>query len=376
MTKIKKLVNIVLNDQMNLENILDKAGREHLLNKEEILFLLSQSKEEAIHQIFTKAREIRKKFFKDKIFLYGFVYFSTYCRNNCAFCLYRQGNHTLERYRKSEEEILEIALSLADSGVHLLDLTMGEDPEYLLDTPLGFGKLLRTIEKIKDTSGLPLMISPGVLPSRFLKDLKDAGINWYALYQETHNRDLYVKMRLGQDYDERWEAKIFAHRLGILIEEGLLTGIGDTWADVADSLLAMKELDAEQVRVMSFVPQEKTPMDHWDTPPRQNELLIIAVMRLLFPDRLIPASLDVDGIKGLKQRLEAGANVVTSIIPPKQGLAGVSNNSLDIEDGNRTVKRVTQVLLDMGLNPASKEEYQTWVNKKQKFLEMRFQKEV
>ncbi|MGI6686137.1 MAG: methylornithine synthase PylB [Bacillota bacterium] len=361
---------------MNLENILDKAGREHLLNKEEILFLLSQTKEEAIHQIFTKAREIRKKFFKDKIFLYGFVYFSTYCRNNCAFCLYRQGNHTLERYRKSEEEILEIALSLADSGVHLLDLTMGEDPEYLLDTPLGFGKLLRTIEKIKDTSGLPLMISPGVLPSRFLKDLKDAGINWYALYQETHNRDLYVKMRLGQDYDERWEAKIFAHRLGILIEEGLLTGIGDTWADVADSLLAMKELDAEQVRVMSFVPQEKTPMDHWDTPPRQNELLIIAVMRLLFPDRLIPASLDVDGIKGLKQRLEAGANVVTSIIPPKQGLAGVSNNSLDIEDGNRTVKRVTQVLLDMGLNPASKEEYQTWVNKKQKFLEMRFQKEV
>jgi methylornithine synthase len=376
LTKIKKLVNIVLNDQMNLENILDKAGREHLLNKEEILFLLSQTKEEAIHQIFTKAREIRKKFFKDKIFLYGFVYFSTYCRNNCAFCLYRQGNHTLERYRKSEEEILEIALSLADSGVHLLDLTMGEDPEYLLDTPLGFGKLLRTIEKIKDTSGLPLMISPGVLPSRFLKDLKDAGINWYALYQETHNRDLYVKMRLGQDYDERWEAKIFAHRLGILIEEGLLTGIGDTWADVADSLLAMKELDAEQVRVMSFVPQEKTPMDHWDTPPRQNELLIIAVMRLLFPDRLIPASLDVDGIKGLKQRLEAGANVVTSIIPPKQGLAGVSNNSLDIEDGNRTVKRVTQVLLDMGLNPASKEEYQTWVNKKQKFLEMRFQKEV
>jgi methylornithine synthase len=376
LTKIKKLVNIVLNDQMNLENILDKAGREHLLNKEEILFLLSQTKEEAIHQIFTKAREIRKKFFKDKIFLYGFVYFSTYCRNNCAFCLYRQGNHTLERYRKSEEEILEIALSLADSGVHLLDLTMGADPEYLLDTPLGFGKLLRTIEKIKDTSGLPLMISPGVLPSRFLKDLKDAGINWYALYQETHNRDLYVKMRLGQDYDERWEAKIFAHRLGILIEEGLLTGIGDTWADVADSLLAMKELDAEQVRVMSFVPQEKTPMDHWDTPPRQNELLIIAVMRLLFPDRLIPASLDVDGIKGLKQRLEAGANVVTSIIPPKQGLAGVSNNSLDIEDGNRTVKRVTQVLLDMGLNPASKEEYQTWVNKKQKFLEMRFQKEV
>ncbi|MEL7568117.1 MAG: methylornithine synthase PylB [Dehalobacterium sp.] len=353
---------------LNLEVILDKAYRKEFLSKEEIIFLLSQREDEEVNQIFYTARKIRKKFFDDKIFLYGFVYFSTYCRNNCTFCLYRKANHFLERYRKSKAEILETAASLAESGVHLLDLTMGEDPEFLADDPHGVGKLLKMVEEVKKVSGLPLMISPGVVPVSFLKDSQSAGINWYALYQETHNRDLYGKLRLGQSYDERWQTKTSAHQIGMLVEEGLLTGIGDTMADVADSMAAMRELGAEQVRVMSFVPQKETPMADWVSPSRIHELLIIAVMRLLFPDRLIPASLDVDGIKGLKERLNAGANVVTSIIPPEAGLAGVSNSSLDIEDGNRTVKRVTQVLGEIGLTPAAAAEYQNWVKRRQELL--------
>ncbi len=79
------------------------------------------------------------------------------------------------------------------------------------------------------------------------------------------------------------------------------------------------------------------------------------------PDRLIPASLDVDGIKGLKMRLEAGANVVTSIIPPRSRLAGVSQSSLDIEQGLRTVPEVEKVLAHMGLNAADAQDYASWV---------------
>ena len=68
----------------------------------------------------------------------------------------------------------------------------------------------------------------------------------------------------------------------------------------------------------------------------------------------ITASLDVDGIAGLKQRLEAGANVVTSLVPSKMGLVGVSNHSLDIEEGNRTVKSVIGVLEECRLTVASR----------------------
>lgn len=348
-----------------LDQILDRAYHEITLSKKEIVYLLGLSKHEETSQVFNMARKMRHKYFGDKIFMYGFVYFSTHCRNDCNFCLYRKSNRTLSRYRKNEGEIVEIASRLAESGVHLIDLTMGEDPRYLYQGKDGIEKLFGIIEQVKKYTGLPLMISPGIVPEKVLKEFKKLGVNWYALYQETHTRELYAKLRLKQDYDERFAAKVTAHKMGMLIEEGILTGIGDSDLDVTNSLLNMEKLRVEQVRVMSFLPQKKTPMEKWRSPSRIRELLIIAVMRLMFPERLIPASLDVDGICGLKERLNAGANVVTSIIPPQVGLAGVSNSELNIEDGNRTVKRVTETLEELGLAPASAIEYIKWVNKRQ-----------
>ncbi len=88
-------------------------------------------------------------------------------------------------------------------------------------------------------------------------------------------------------------------------------------------------------------------------------------MRLLFPDRLIPASLDVGGLEGLKERLDAGANVITSIVPPGEGLAGVAQSSLDIDDARRTVTCVESVLRECGLVPATRDEYLQWIKNRE-----------
>ena len=88
-----------------------------------------------------------------------------------------------------------------------------------------------------------------------------------------------------------------AHATGLLVEDGLLTGVGDGPADRARSVLAMQGGE-QQVRVMTLVPQEQTPLADVAGPGTWQEVLTIAVMRLLMPDRLIPASLDVEGIGG------------------------------------------------------------------------------
>jgi methylornithine synthase len=276
--------------------------------------------------------------------------------------LYRKSNHSLDRYRKSESEIIETALSLVESGVHLIDLTMGEDPFYFNK---GFDPLISVVERIKSATKVRIMLSAGVLCEEVLKKFRDSGVDWYATYQETHNPKLYQNLRLGQSYDERMERKLLAHKMGYLIEEGILTGVGDSNEDLVNSLEQMKLIDVDQLRVMSFIPQKETPMQSFPKVPRLKELLLIAVMRLVFPDRLIPASLDVDGLKGLSDRLNSGANVVTSIIPPRSGLAGVSNHSLDIDDGNRTIERVLPVLDQSGLLLASRNEYDEWVQLRQ-----------
>lgn len=327
-------------------------------SRDEIVRILDSEDPAVSDELFQNARRIRSKIQGDKIFAYGFVYFSTYCRNNCNFCYFRRDNG-IERYRKSEEEALAYAKALIDSGVDLIDLTTGEDPLYHQEAFATFANIVRTI---KQDYGTPVMVSPGVVSHEVIDKLREAGADWYALYQETHNRDLFGKLRIGQDYDERMNAKLYARDSGMLIEEGLLAGVGETSEDIADSLLTMGEIGARQCRVMSFVPQEGSPMEHSETPDRSRELKIIGLMRSLYPEALIPASLDVDGISGLKDRIDAGANLITSIIPPMSGLMGVAHSVMDVDTGGRTIEEASRILGEMGLRIATRREYIDYMN--------------
>jgi methylornithine synthase len=347
---------------VRLESILKRAEEGSLLSEVEIVDLLSIVDREEREALFAAARRVRAKNTGDKVFLYGFVYLSTYCRNDCHFCFYRKSNTASFRYRKSHDQVVHAARILAESGVHLIDLTMGEDPAYFAKN--NFEELAELLASVKEATDLPVMISPGLVDEGVLAMLKRSGACWYACYQETHDRSLFEKIRPGQDFDCRLDGKRVARRLGLLTEEGMLSGLGESSTDIARTLTAMGEICSDQVRVMGFVPQKGTPLsDHPPADPGE-EVKILAVMRLLFPDRLIPASLDISGLGGLKERLDAGANVITSLVPPGEGLAGVAQSSLDIDDARRTVSSVEPVLRECGLASATKAEYRRWVEER------------
>ena len=342
-----------------LAEILEKAQQEEILDKGEIVFLLGLRQKNQIDIVFEAARQLRFRHFGDLVFLYGFIYISTFCRNQCNFCYYRSANALAGRYRRQASDIIEAAQSLAESGVHLIDLTLGEDPQYFQDQ--GFEPFSQLLKAVAQTTDLPLMVSPGVVPAEVLSGFARAGVSWYACYQETHNRDLFKRLRPGQSYTTRLENKELAGKLGLLTEEGLLCGVGESAHDIAESIAAMRLLEVSQMRAMTFVPQKGTPMQSWKRPDPLREILIIAVLRLAFPDRLIPATLDVAGLGGLQSRLKAGANVVTSLVPPGFGLAGVAQNSLDIADARRTTASILPELEKLGLQSASTEDYLIWV---------------
>jgi methylornithine synthase len=345
----------------NLAGILENARRGKSPDRKEIEYILRLRQTGDIEAVFKAARDLRRKHFDDRIFLYGFIYFSTHCRNNCSFCYYRRTNTLHRRYRQSSSEILDAARRLADSGVHLIDLTLGEDPQIFNHEERGFDRLIELVRAVRAETGLPVMVSPGVVPPDVLPGLAAAGACWFACYQETHNPALFKTLRPGQSYTDRLRAKRQARNLGLLIEEGILCGVGESDADVAESIEMMGYLDASQIRVMSFVPQKGTPMQDIKAPDPLRELMIIAILRLVFPDRLVPATLDVAGLAGLKSRLAAGANVVTSLVPPGFGLAGVAQSSLDISESRRTAGSIIHELEKFGLRAASSEDYTQWV---------------
>lgn len=351
-------------DTARLEKILDRSLQGRKPSAGEVLLLLRRTDPPRLNALFETARAVRRRHFGDSVFLYGFLNISTFCRNDCRFCYYRRSNAQSRRYRKAPSEIVAAAHRLSDAGVHLIDLTMGEDPAFYGDNERNWESLAGLVGTVRRTTNLPVMVSPGVVSGNVMERLAAAGADWYACYQETHSRRLFARLRPDQDFDRRLSAKSEARGCGLLIEEGILCGVGETPEDVAGSMSAMDRLDADQVRVMTLVPQPGTPFSGMRPTDADAEMRITAVMRLAFPDRLIPASLDVEGLAGLKRRLDAGANVVTSMVPPDSGLAGVARHALDIDAGRRTPAAVHRVLDDLELRPADAAAYQAWVRQR------------
>ena len=235
----------------------------------------------------------------------------------------------------------------------------------------GFSRLEEMVAVLHRETGLPIMVSPGVITAEQLPRLRQAGADWYACYQETHDQRQFARLRLGQDFDRRRQARLDAAAAGLLVEDGLLTGLGETADELAASLLAMRAEPLSQVRAMSYVPHACTlpvPDGGAAAGQRLHELRAIAAMRLLMPDRLVPASLDVDGLEGLRMRLQAGANVVTSIVPSGCGFAGVATRELDIDNERRSVAAVRRVLTDMGMEMATAADYARWVESRRQTL--------
>ena len=158
------------------------------LSDDDLACLLLHNDEASRQKIFAASREVRRKEFGNKVFLYGFVYFSTFCHNDCSFCYYRSSNKIPHRYRKTAREIIGTAMDLKDSGVHLIDLTMGEDDYYLKNGE----NLIDLVKELKTVCDIPVMISPGVVSPDIIKQLTEAGADWYALYQETHNKKTFL----------------------------------------------------------------------------------------------------------------------------------------------------------------------------------------
>lgn len=272
----------------------------------------------------------------------------------------------LKRYRKSTEEIVELSKDLRDAGINLVDLTMGEDPEIYKD---GCAKLLEIIRAVRDAIDIGIMVSPGAVPEEIFPKMKEAGADFYACYQETYDKELFEALRLEQNYQERIDVRRWAKESCMLTEDGMMVGIGETVEDRADFVMRMGMQGCDQVRAMTFVPQDETPLSEVTATDSTNELLSIAIMRIMYPDKLIPATLDVEGISGMVDRINAGANVVTSIVPPNEALAGVAQHELDIENGHRSVEYVFNILKEMGKRPATNEEFQKFLKDRKKGME-------
>ena len=273
------------------------------MNRDAIIGLLTVTPAE---ELYRRADDVRREAVGDEVHLRGLIEFSNICRNDCLYCGIRRSNAKVQRYRMSDEELVETATRAADLGFQTIVLQSGEDLHF--DQTC----LCRIIERIKWLN-VALTLSVGERDYADYKAWRDAGADRYLLRIETTDRDLYHRLNPGMSWERRHECLLMIRELGYELGSGIMVGQpGQTVGSIADDLLYLKEIGIDMAGIGPFIPHPETPLADEQGGTLELALRAMAAMRLLMPDINIPATTAMESLhpQGRIMALQAGANVV------------------------------------------------------------------
>ena len=294
-----------------MKELVDKLAKNRILERGEFKELLLAT-DEYLRQ---KAGEVRQAVFGNKIFARGLIEFTNYCKNDCFYCGLRTSNGAAARYRLSKEQILESCTAGYGLGYRTFVLQGGEDPYFTDDVLVDIILAIKT-----QHPDCAVTLSIGERSRDSFKTLYDAGVDRYLLRQETTNPQHYANMhphsmQLKSRLDCLWNLKEIGYQVGC----GFMVGSpGQTLDDIVSDLIFIKELDPQMVGVGPFLPHDATPFGGEAAGCVQTTLNIIAILRLIKPNLLLPATTALGTIKdnGREMGIMAGANVVMPNISP------------------------------------------------------------
>ena len=116
-------------NQSLINEILEKAKKAKGISHKEAAVLMECDIPEVNEQIKELAKEIKQKFYGNRIVMFAPLYLSNYCVNGCTYCPYHYKNKHIARKKLSQEDIRKEVIALQDMGHKRLALEAGEDPE-------------------------------------------------------------------------------------------------------------------------------------------------------------------------------------------------------------------------------------------------------
>lgn len=295
--------------------LIDKLNEQKTLLHEEWVSLFEGFTDSDRAYAAAIAKELREKKFGNKIFIRGIVEFSNYCKNDCFYCGICRSNKNAERYRLTEDDILECCAEGYDSGFRTFVLQSGEDPAY---PPQRVAELVREIKLRYPDCAVTLSI--GELERAEYQLLRDAGADRYLLRHETAVRAHYEKLHPS--------FMSFEHRMGCLHtlkELGFQTGTGmmigspfQTAHELAEDMIFLKEFQPHMVGTGPFLPHRDTIFRDQPKGSYELTLFVLALVRIMLPNVLLPATTALGTInpRGREQGVLHGANVIMPNLSP------------------------------------------------------------
>lgn len=270
---------------------------------------------EAVRRLKEEAVRIREIYYGKKVFTRGLIEYTNYCKNDCYYCGIRKSNTNAKRYRLTEDEIMACCENGYELGFRTFVLQGGEDAYYTDD------RMVAIIKKIKEAyPECALTLSIGEKSYESYKRFREAGADRYLLRHETANEEHYrklhpEKMSLAVRKNCLYDLK----KLGYQVGAGMMVGSPyQMTEDLAEDLVFLKELQPEMVGIGPFIPHHDTQFAKEPAGSVEMTLFLLAVIRILLPKVLLPATTALGTMDplGREKGLQAGANVVMPNLSP------------------------------------------------------------
>ena len=296
-----------------LLSALDRLAESRTLTDEEFAALLdTDACDEAL---FAAADRVRRSVYGTDVYVRGLIEFTNYCRNDCFYCGIRRSNKNASRYRLDEEEILGCCASGWELGYRTFVLQGGEDPFFTDD------RICRIVSRIKHHfPECAVTLSIGEKSRASYQAYFDAGADRYLLRHETASPCLYgqlhpASMRLSNRIRCLYDLKDIGYAVGA----GMMVGPpGQTTAHLIEDLRFLEKLGPHMIGIGPYLTHRDTPFADKPNGSLALTLRLLAVLRLMFPRALIPATTALGTVhpQGREMGLKAGANVIMPNLSP------------------------------------------------------------
>lgn len=348
------------------EAILEKGRKMEGLDHREAAVLLMSELDDIRESFRQLARDIKKKYYGNRIVLFAPLYLSNYCVNGCVYCPYHYKNKNLDRVKLTQEQIEKEVIALQDLGHKRLALELGEDPvnnpiEYVLES-------IKTIYSIKHKNGAIRRVNVNIAATTVenYRKLKEAEIGTYILFQETYHKENYEALHpTGPKSNWAYHTEAMDRAMEGGIDDvglGVLYGLNNYPYDFVGQLMHAEHLEAYKgvgphtISVPRIRPADDIDPDEFENGvPDEIFEDIIALIRVAVPyTGMIISTRESQEMR--KKALELGVSQISG--GSKTSVGGYDesreeDNSAQFDtDDCRSLDEVIHWLLDLGYLPS------------------------
>jgi len=291
------------------ENRPAEAAFEKLIGKqpltdEELAALLNAADYD--DRLFAEADLVRRQVYGDTVFVRGLIEFTNYCKNDCYYCGIRAGNSHADLSCCREGYAL---------GFRTFVLQGGED---LYFTTERICSLVAAIHAAFPDCAITLSI--GEKTREDYQAYFDAGARRYLLRHETADPAHYEKLHpASMSLANRKRCLYDLKEIGYQVGAGFMVGSPyQTTAQLICDIRFLQALSPDMIGIGPYISHAQTPFAGQPNGSLALTLRLLAILRLLFPYVLLPATTALGTIapNGRELGLKAGANVVMPNLSP------------------------------------------------------------